>query len=318
MRIHNPFGRLSKSEGTRKLEEWSKAYSSKFNGNVYHYTSAAAFSSILHAKKLYCTDYRQLNDTTELTQGLEVIEASIAAWGEKIGISKDDVDDALDHLANLRIARNHISMFAASFSFHRNDLTQWRAYAPVHGVSIGFRMDALQRLAEAQGFVCGPVRYLGARFFETWLRQQLLSHKDGLAETAVNEERLRERMSGQPEEIVELSISSQKSANLERWLGEVSGLLKHPDFRSEAEWRCVFLFRENSLQRRTPVHFRQAREKLVRYLELDFSGADLNELITEVVIGPGSEKQETYNAVIELGRSAGLACEYWLPPHPVR
>lgn len=267
---------------------------------------------------MFCTDYRQLNDTTELTQGLEVIEAALAAWGEKVGISKEDVDDALDHLANLRFARDHISMFASSFSFHRNDLTQWRAYAPVHGVSIGFRMEVLQRVAEAQAFVCGPVRYLGARFFETWLRQQVLSFKEGLAEAALNEHQVRERMREEPEQIVELSISSQKSGNLERWLGEVSGLLKHPDFRSEAEWRCVCLLRENTLQRRKAVHFRSAREKLVRFVELDLSGIELNELIAEVVVGPGPGKQETSDAVAALVKNAGLNCATSLPPHPVR
>ncbi|MFT3730800.1 MAG: DUF2971 domain-containing protein [Hyphomicrobium sp.] len=318
MKIHNPFGRLTKSEGEAKLQLWSKSFERPFNENVYHYTNAAALGAILSSRTMYCTDYRQLNDTTELCTGFEVVEALIAARGEEVGISIDDMDNALDHLALLRHAPLHMSMFTASFSFHGNDLTQWRAYAPSQGVSIGFRLASLERLAVEQNFVCGPVRYLGAPNFNEWLGAQLDGMKNGLVKSTINEKAVREQASNDPAEFVDLIIQAQRSGNLERSVAEIAGLLKNPDFRSEAEWRCVFVHRQNTHQPQKPVSFRSAGLKVVRFVELDLSQADLNELIAEVIVGPGSSGEETFATVSDLLRSAGVNAATILPQHAVR
>lgn len=318
MRIHNPFGRLTKAEGEEKISRWSKSFKRVPNSNVYHYTSAAALGGILSNRSMFCTDYRQLNDTTELGTGFEVVEAFIASRGEEAGLSATDVDDALDHLAILRRAPLHISMFIASFGFYGNDLSQWRAYAPSHGVSIGFRLSALERLAVAQHFVCGPVHYLGARYFNEWCLEQIAAMKEGLEKTAENEGRLREQVSGDPRELIDMIVLFQRSGNLERWVGEVAALLKNADFRSESEWRCVFVHRLNTPQPQKKMHFRNASTKVVRYVELDFSKADLNELVAEVIIGPGPGGPETFRAVADLLKDAGINAEVSLPQHAVR
>lgn len=318
MELYNPFGRLTKGEGEEKLKRWQEAYERRFNGTVYHYTSAAALGGILSSRAIFCTDYRQLNDTTELSTGFEVMEAVIAARGVEAGISADDVNATLDHLANLRRAPMHMSMFAASFSFHCNDLTQWRAYAAHHGVSIGFKLDALQRIATEQHFVYGPVRYLGARFFDEFLNEQLAEMKDGLAESVANAARVREQSAGEPPELVDMSLGFQWSGNLERWIGEVAGLLKNPDFRSEAEWRCVFVHRLNTIQPQKPMHFRNSGTKVVRFVELDLSKVDLNEIIQEVIIGPGAGAEETFQVVADLLGEAGVYASVSMPSHALR
>lgn len=318
MKIHNPFGRLTKAEGEEKITRWSKSFERIPNGNVYHYTSAAALGGILSSRSMFCADYRQLNDTTELSTGFEVVEAFIASRGEEAGLSATDVDDALDHLAILRRAPLHISMFVASFSFFGNDLSQWRAYAPSHGVSIGLRLSVLERLAVAQHFVCGPVRYLGARYFNEWCMAQITAMKEGLEKTGENEARLREQVSGDPRELIDMMVLFQRSGNLERWIGEVAGLSKNADFRSESEWRCVFVHRLNTLQPQKRMHFRNASTKVVRYVELDFSQADLNELVAEVIIGPGPEGPETFLTVADLLKGAGINAEVSLPQHAMR
>jgi hypothetical protein len=179
-------------------------------------------------------------------------------------------------------------------------------------------LSALKRLAIEQHFVCGPVRYLGASYFNEWLVQQLSALKEGLEEAAVNEKDIREQASGDPQEQVDMWVLFQRSGNLERWIGEVAALLKNADFRSEAEWRCVFLHRENTIQRQKPMHFRNSGSKVVRFVELDISHADLNELIAEVIIGPGGSGYETSCAVTDLLRNAGVNATILFPRHAVR
>lgn len=318
MKIHNSFGRLTKAEGEQKLRNWSQSFDRPFNGNVYHYTSSAALNGMLSSRSMFCTDYRQLNDATELSSGFEVVEAFIAARGDEAGISTADIDEALDHLAMLRRAPLHMSMFAASFSFHGNDLSQWRAYAPCQGVSIGFRLSSLERLATEQHFVCGPVRYVGARHFSEWCMAQMAEMKEGLEKAAESEARLREQASGDPQQQVDLMVLYQRSGNLERWIGEVAGLLKNADFRSEAEWRCVFVHRQNTIQPQKTMRFRNSGTKVVRFVELDFSQADLNELIAEVIIGPGPASLENLEVVKDLLSSAGVHTRVSLPQHSAR
>jgi len=310
---------MTQAEAENKLAEWSRSYAAQtFNGNVYHYTSLAAFGGILSSRSIFCGDHRQLNDTTELAAGIEVLEAAIAARAEAAGISTADIANALDRLALLRRARFHISMFTASFSMHGNDLTQWRAYAPRNGVSIGFRESVLKRIAEEQSFVSGAVRYLGAPLFNEWLDVQLASMRDGLVETARNETVLREKAAGDPQEHVDMLVQFQRSGNLERWIGEVAGLLKNADFRSEQEWRCVFVMRDNTIQPRTPVHFREVGSRVVRFVELDLSAVDLNELVAEVVIGPGRESEETFHLAADLLRSSSVTASIQAPFHALR
>lgn len=318
MEIHNPFGRLTMAQGEEKLQLWSQDYQRRIDGNVYHYTSAAALGGILSSRAIYCTDYRQLNDTTELGIGFEVLEAVIASKAQGIGISSENINDMLDHLALLKRAPMHISMFVASFSSHGNDLTQWRAYAPVHGVSIGFDLKALRRIAAEQHFIHGSVRYLGAPLFHEFLDVQLAEMKKGLEKTAENEATLRKQSADQPAEHVDLSIRFQRSGNLERWIGEVAGLLKNPDFRSEEEWRCVFIHRLNTIQPQKRMNFRKSGPKTIRFVELDLSQKDLNELIKKVIIGPGLGADETFEIVTDLLRKEGLNAPVILPRHAVR
>jgi hypothetical protein len=319
MKIHNPFGRLSKEDGVAKLERWSAAYQAAPQGRVYHYTSAAAFAGILDARSIFCTDHRQLNDTAELSTGIEVIEAAIAGNGRSAGLSTDDIDDALDHLALLRACPPmHLSLYATSFSFQGNDLTQWRAYAPSHGVSVGFRLAALQKLAADQNFVFGPILYLGSPEFGGWIAQRLSEVKGGLEEAAINERAFREKASNHPPSLVDLMVTYQRSGNLERWLCEAAGLVKNAGFRSEQEWRCLFVHRLNTIQPQKSVYFRSSGTRVVRYVELDLSQVEMNDLIESVTIGPGSSAEETLCIVGDLLRSAGITAPIYDSLHTAR
>lgn len=290
---YNPFPRLTKQQGEELLADWRRQYTQRYAGNVYHYTTIAALAGILDSRAIYCTDYRQLNDMTELKLGVGTLEAAISARGENFGISADDVGAALDRLA---IFRNgglfHISMFAASFSMFGNDLTQWRAYAPTDGVSIGFNEQLLRQTAQDQNFVCGPIRYRGGPLFEEWLNEQLLGMKEGLLrKTAI--------------------------AGFERWACEVASLLKNPDFRSEQEWRCAFVLRDNTTQPRPPIDYRVTCTRVVRYVSLDLSDTNLSELISEVIVGPNTP-DETVWFVGDMLRQAGVAAQVTGPAHAVR
>lgn len=318
---YNPFSVLTEDEGRQKLSDWANAYEElPTDGIVYHYTSAAALGGILSSKSMFCSDYRLLNDTTELGLGLEVLEAAVASRGAEQGLIGPAQTEILNRLANLKRASFHLSMFCASFSLNRRDLTQWRAYAPNNGVCIGFYGPQLKAIAENQAFVCGPVRYLGAPYFYEWLDEQLCAARDGWIEMAENEKKMRMecRANGLTDDATDLHAEMSRCGNIDRWVAEVSSLLKNADFRAEHEWRCSYVLRENTVQHRLPVSFRPSGANLVRYVELDFSSVQLSELIASIDLGPGNASDKAFSTVESLCQAAELRAEITGRSHAYR
>ncbi|UQR61186.1 DUF2971 domain-containing protein [Bradyrhizobium sp. C-145] len=106
---------------------------------LYHYTNADGFKGILESGSIWFTDYRHLNDPTELLHGINL--SHVAA--QKIAAGADGrVRLFLECLADMFRRDNFtgaLEFFITCFSRARDDLGQWRAYADNgRGVAIGF------------------------------------------------------------------------------------------------------------------------------------------------------------------------------------
>lgn len=131
---------------------------------LYHYTDLRGLRGILEFGKFWFTDYRHLNDPSELTHGIDM--AHDVARGIATG-ADGRVRFFIDYLLDLFRHENFAStlgFFIACFSRARDDLGQWRAYADNgRGVAIGLSPSVFAvRNAPLSGqlpeFV-GPVRY---------------------------------------------------------------------------------------------------------------------------------------------------------------
>ena len=108
---------------------------------LYHYTSIDAFKGIIDNKHLRMTRYDQMNDTSELSFGLKMFVQYVEDYrcsSEEQDILKKNI------LQMLSICRDY-NLFITSFSEQKNDLSQWRAYTPNGGVTIGFSTKELGR-----------------------------------------------------------------------------------------------------------------------------------------------------------------------------
>lgn len=105
---------------------------------LYHYTNATGLKGIFESGEMWFTDYRHLNDPSELRYGVE--RAHKALRGAKSG-DEGLVDWFLEGTADLFSLENldTLGFFVSSFSRARNDLGQWRAYADNgRGFAIGY------------------------------------------------------------------------------------------------------------------------------------------------------------------------------------
>lgn len=136
---------------------------SSITAPLYHYTDGHGLKGILQSGQIWFTDYRYLNDPSELTHGADKArDVARQIVNEADGLARL----FFQNLADVFTPRNfeaNLEFFIASFSHARNDLGQWRAYSDDgRGFAIGFapRMFSIvdpvpDRLPE---FV-GPIRY---------------------------------------------------------------------------------------------------------------------------------------------------------------
>ncbi|MGN6187061.1 MAG: DUF2971 domain-containing protein [Thermoanaerobaculia bacterium] len=108
---------------------------------LYHYTSWAAFESIGASDEIWISDYRALNDETELLFGRRMAARSFARYDESPAFS--------ELLRECLAASLDDAFYVASFSLHGDCLNQWRAYGDgCKGVAAAFDIPEFSQLTK--------------------------------------------------------------------------------------------------------------------------------------------------------------------------
>jgi hypothetical protein len=236
---------------------------------LYHYTSLDVFLKIVSGAKLWASNYRYLNDASELGHFYEVLEARISRFEAKVS---DAEYSALARLKTLIQTERRPSAFVASFSTKRDDLSQWRAYCPPgKGVCIGFKTKAV--VASLDQFIY-QTRYQSVR--ETGLSLEPVNYVD-------NEyEELDAWIATAYADPARLSDPSAAEATW-RGLSYIAPSFKHAAFEDEDEWRIVVPHRPDS-DRTRAIHFRSGSSTLIPYIEIDLASLG-SEYLSEIIIG---------------------------------
>jgi hypothetical protein len=119
--------------------ELKKEEANKIGNTLYHYTTVAGLKGIIESESIWFTDFRHMNDPSEIEHGIElcrdVIRLSKPGKDGRVGMFLDMLADFM-RLDNFTRA---LEYFIGSFSLAADDLGQWRAYADNgRGVAIGF------------------------------------------------------------------------------------------------------------------------------------------------------------------------------------
>ena len=118
-----------------QFRKWAESYLRSEQGKntitdaLYHYTDGSGLRGILDSGRIWFTDYRHLNDPSELLHGIETV-------GDVSRGMANGADERVQHfLRTLTDMFQHpnleksLDFFIASFSREGDDLGQWRAYA---------------------------------------------------------------------------------------------------------------------------------------------------------------------------------------------
>lgn len=98
-----------------------------FPESLFHYTSSAAFLSIIKNGELWFSDYRYMNDLSELNYGIELFKRILS---ERSDAESDNDDSHILFVAlkELESAAPQTDMFVFCMCEENNLLNQWRVY----------------------------------------------------------------------------------------------------------------------------------------------------------------------------------------------
>jgi hypothetical protein len=242
-------------------------------GPLFHYTSPEVFEKLLQSATFRLTNAAYLNDQGELTYPIPV--ARRALFGSQQSLN-DAALDGFFAAASADLAGHLIfkPWYVTSFSLKGNLLSQWRAYCPRGGYSIGLDGTAAADAVRKTYGTCqfGPVIY------DVTMQSTIIT---GHIERHV---KLWRELRPRYENISQDEFDRKVARNLNLALTEEFTFFKSDAFREEDEWRIV--------RYRMPVDevgFFERQGVLTPYLEVSLANSEGRLPLEQVFVSPISD-----------------------------
>ncbi len=131
---------------------------------LYHYTNDDGLRGILKSGQLWLTDVFKLNDPSEVSHGFDIgVKALTSSVANGTPQSKEFAR-VLEAFYNRVGIQGSAKFFVCSFSWHEDDLCQWRAYADNgRGYALEFDAAALDAVVKGEAHTeAFPITYADA------------------------------------------------------------------------------------------------------------------------------------------------------------
>jgi len=251
-----------------------------FPERLYHYTSSNAFLNIIESGELWFTDYRYLNDLSELKYGVDLFNTEITLREER------ENDTALRTILSgvrkqFEAARVYTDLFVFCMCAENNLLNQWRVYGhDTVPVSIEFGTRGFMFVDwEPYSFEIVPMVY------DTSRQHSIVSEtvSTGLEYASLHKPRIFEK-----DDSVQSFIENLASICVD-WCMP----MKNPQFEVEKEWRLATRW---GLEHRvlTGRKHRTSSTGIVPYLVMKPKADGLSQgrlPVRSVTIGPCSQPE---------------------------
>jgi hypothetical protein len=276
--------------------------------NLYHYTSAEALLAILQSGSLWATDIRYLNDTAEYRFARDLLLKELQ--GRTVRLKNKRVRSLIEqHLKSLRIS-NAAYAYVTSFSACGNLLSQWRAYAPRDGVSIGFHAGALQKI---NGYALWKCHYFNSTPSLTEAeKNDLRLITDEVYGSIQWASRLMQQEARKSSHTGASLLEAQRdhAAVISASLTWAALKIKHAGFSEESEWRLIDNNSEINMIHAAGedpqglLNFRRGAFGITPYLlavlPVTWKKDPLG--IAEIIVGPSSNAAATVTSIKDLLR----------------
>lgn len=244
---------------------------------LYHYTSIEGFKGIIDSKEIWATAANHLlNDPTEITHAKEIALGILRKRKSDFNGKETFYNNCKNAIENSDRSKDFQCI--CSFSEEGDLLSQWRAYCPKGGVSVGFSVPRIS----------GNDKYLEIKdgsphnnyyVHEVYIYKCIYDPKE------------------QKEKINELINFSLKHADLHvagfflKMIQTFSYSFKHKSFEEEKEWRLCYFPEDYQLKYRTK------HSMLIPYLPCSIVDNNDRSIIRKIIIGPSRDKENLEKSV---------------------
>ena len=140
---------------------------------LYHYCPTETFFKILESKEIWFSDVTKSNDSSEIKYTMDILKEYLLKKRESLyrKLYYSEVEKTL----------SHYKFFCWCLSEEGDKLSQWRAYAPSGGVSLGFDFAKLETYISSLSYIpkeCRPreIKYKKRDFINEVLKTIDFSH----------------------------------------------------------------------------------------------------------------------------------------------
>lgn len=247
---------------------------------IYHYTTSRGLEGILSSGVLRASNYRHLNDASEVGYGCELVADVLAREAKRRSQTFHnaiiDIEQSLRSRWDQYLDRQLMDIYVTSFCEAADRLSQWRAYGKPEGsYCIGFEIRRLD----------------GIGLF--WPRRVIYEPEEQRSEIETTIGRLNE-----------LSAPMTRADDVEFLLRyamvELACRLKHPAFREEGEWRSII--DASNYDSQELIRFPSPDSGPARpFVELIRGSVDSRLLpISEIIVGPCRDQPASVATAQEL------------------
>ena len=263
---------------------------------LYHYTTPEGVIGILSSNRLWATDIRYLNDSSELLYAYEITLQELHERGKEsesqlINTLIEQVQSAL-HPSN----KENIA-YVACFCEKGDLLSQWRAYGNhVGGYAVGFQADRMK------GSQFPPLFQLKRVIYKPEIQRSLI--RDVINEVCD----LLETVTKGETQYDGSTLINVFGHFLDDHLSELLPVFKSPAFEEECEWRAVFDFRYK--EQIDSIRFRAAYGNVIPFIDLDIAPFDKTGAsklpIIKIIHGPAIYPELTKKSLSLLAKRHGF------------
>ncbi len=273
---------------TNLYKYWSQ-YQRQRPPLLFHYTKIPGLIGILKEGNLWATDFRFLNDSSELEYARELIFNRIE---KEISSREKSAKHRVFWERCKEVFKTRPSNYRFLLCFCENGdlLSQWRGYTGGSvGFCIGFDSTIINELS-----ITDPGFFLRRVIYDPEIQLKIIDDIISQINECIEKNAI-----GRP---------AEEENNIIAYIGHVAGIIieeflytfKHPSFYEEKEWRCVLTSGlSNDLE---ALKFRTSDASIVPYTELRFPVVNKCTLlpIKKIVQGPTANKDFGRIAVVSL------------------
>lgn len=272
------------------LDNWFAKNASPPDDKIYHYTDSNGLLGILESRIFWGTDIRHLNDTSELTHGIELVRHQLDETASRqtsimkafLSMVRDNFHSFSDGLLN---------PYVSCFCQNGDLLSQWRGYG-VSGVgyTIGIRPCSRREIVNPapnislRRVIYDPDGQL--KLINDSIAQLLEFAGYVFADNSIDQVKAELRL---------LSFFRQE-------IGDYLWCFKNDAFSEEQEWRFMYLTGPNDKAPRK-IHFRSTSSGITPYVELDIfnlhNGSEYLDIF-EIVCGPVLDPEKSVKTIRSL------------------